>query len=58
MPRKSQNLKKQWKNITIHEEEEKALLEFQKKLAKHLQFQPTLSQTLRWLIAHAERLLQ
>lgn len=56
MPKKS--TKRTWKNVTIHQEEEQALMEFQKRLADHLGFMPTISQTLRWLITNAERLLK
>lgn len=51
MPKKS--APKVWKNITLHQDEAQALIAFQKRLTSHLGFEPTISQTVRWLITNS-----
>lgn len=55
MPKKAQA--KPWKNITIREDEAQALMQFQQRLAGHLGFEPTISQTVRWLITNSQAVL-
>ena len=47
-----------YRNVTLNAEDVEALNELQKKLAARLGFEPTLSQTLRWLISNAEKVLK
>ena len=54
MPKKT--AAKVWKNITIREDEAQALAAFQRRLTAHLGFEPTLSQTVRWLITNSASL--
>ncbi len=51
MPKKSAG--KVWKNITLHEDVAQSLVAFQKRLTAHLGFEPTISQTIRWLITNS-----
>lgn len=51
-------LKEAWRNITVAKVEADALNRFQAALSAHLGFRVTLTQSMSWLVANGERLLQ
>lgn len=56
MPTKQQQNKYgPYTNVTLNPEQQKALQEFQRQLAEELGFEPSLGDTIKWLINHAKK---